>query len=158
MKKNSILAALLVASTLLIGAPSQAQTPTMLTSLDQLPTPAPLHVTKLIVVDTKVGDGEALISGMTAQMHYTGWIYNNKEPNSKGAMFDTSANAGTPLAFMVGARQVIRGWDIGVLGMKVGGKRTLLIPAYLAYSVAGSNNIPPNTHLIFEIELVGIAK
>ena len=120
MKKMTLLRSLLsiLALSTLISVPSQAQTPIMLTSIDQLPAPAPLHVTKLIVVDTKVGTGEALVNGMTAQMHYTGWIYSNKAPESKGAMFDTSANAAAPLSFMVGGRQVIRGWDVGVLGMK----------------------------------------
>lgn len=159
---NALLRALLIASSVAVSAfislPSHAQTPIMLTSMAQLPTPAPLHLTKLIVVDTQVGTGEVLANGMTAQMHYTGWLYNHKATDLKGAQFDSSSSTGVPLNFLVGGRQVIRGWDIGVIGMKVGGKRTLLIPAYLAYSVAGSNNIPPNTHLIFEIELVGIEK
>ena len=122
-----------------------------------LPT-APLHITKLEIIDTVVGTGEEVLRGSIVEVHYTGWIYNNKVMNLHGAKFDSSYDAGNPLAFKIGARQVIRGWDMGVIGMKVGGKRTLLIPAYLAYSTQGSGNIPPNSHLVFDIELLAIKK
>jgi FKBP-type peptidyl-prolyl cis-trans isomerase FkpA len=120
--------------------------------------PAPLHITKLSIIDTFVGSGEEVINGSMVEVHYTGWIYNHKALNLHGAKFDSSRDAGNPLAVQVGARQVIRGWDQGLLGMKVGGKRTLLIPAYLAYSTQGSGSIPPNTHLVFDVELVAIKK
>lgn len=121
-------------------------------------TPAPLHITKLGITDTVEGTGDAVVNGNLVEVHYTGWLYNHKAWNLKGAQFDTSRDSGTPLQVMVGARQVIRGWDMGLLGMKVGGKRTLMIPAYLAYSTQGSGNIPPNTHLVFEVELVSLKK
>jgi FKBP-type peptidyl-prolyl cis-trans isomerase FkpA len=121
-------------------------------------TPAPLHITKLGITDTVEGTGDAVVNGSQVEVHYTGWIYNHKAWNLKGAQFDTSRDSGTPLPVTVGARQVIRGWDMGLLGMKVGGKRTLMIPAYLAYSTQGSGNIPPNTHLVFEVELVSLKK
>lgn len=120
--------------------------------------PAPLHITKLGIIDTVVGSGEEVTNGVVVEVHYTGWLYNHKAWNLHGAQFDTSRDAGTPLQVQVGAKQVIRGWDLGLLGMKVGGKRTLLIPAYLGYSTQGSGNIPPNTHLVFEVELVSIKK
>jgi FKBP-type peptidyl-prolyl cis-trans isomerase FkpA len=120
--------------------------------------PAPLHITKLGIIDTVVGTGEAVTSGMTVEVHYTGWLYNPKALNLHGAKFDSSRDSGNPFSFFVGGRQVIRGWDLGVVGMKVGGKRTLMIPAYLAYSTAGSGSIPPNTHLVFDIELLAIKK
>lgn len=120
--------------------------------------PAPLHITKLGIIDTVLGTGEEVTNGVVVEVHYTGWLYNHKAWNLHGAQFDTSRDTGTPLQVMVGAKQVIRGWDMGLLGMKVGGKRTLLIPAYLGYSTQGSGNIPPNTHLVFDIELVSIKK
>lgn len=120
--------------------------------------PAPLHITKLSIIDTVVGTGDAVTNGVVVEVHYTGWLYNHKAWNLHGAQFDTSRDTGTPLQVQVGAKQVIRGWDMGLLGMKVGGKRTLLIPAYLGYSTQGSGNIPPNTHLVFDVELVSIKK
>ena len=124
----------------------------------QTTTPAPLHLTKLGITDTAVGTGDEVVNGMIVEVHYTGWLYNHKAWTLKGAQFDTSRDSGTPLQVMVGAKQVIRGWDMGLLGMKVGGKRTLMIPAYLGYSTQGSGNIPPNTHLVFEVELVSLKK
>lgn len=120
--------------------------------------PAPLHITKLGIIDTVVGTGDEVTNGAVVEVHYTGWLYNHKAWNLHGTQFDTSRDTGTPLQVQVGAKQVIRGWDMGLLGMKVGGKRTLLIPAYLGYSTQGSGNIPPNTHLVFDIELVSIKK
>ena len=160
MKKNQFLRNILL-STLIFATPfvqvAQAQTATKIEKA-AFPTPAPLHIAKLLYIDTVEGTGEPLTNLATAQMHYTGWIYDNKAADLHGLQFDSSKNTGEPLSFQVGARQVIRGWDIGVLGMKVGGKRTLYIPAYLGYSVGGSSNIPPNSHLVFEVELVGFTK
>ncbi|MBY0573203.1 MAG: FKBP-type peptidyl-prolyl cis-trans isomerase [Undibacterium sp.] len=152
MKTPAIFFALLVGSSAAL-----AQSPATDTVTSSI-TPAPLHITKLEKIDTVVGTGEEVTNGTQVEVHYTGWIYNHKALNLHGAKFDSSRDAGSPLAVLVGARQVIRGWDMGLLGMKVGGKRTLLIPAYLAYSTQGSGNIPPNTHLVFDIELVAIKK
>lgn len=116
---------------------------------------APAKISSLIIVDEKIGDGVDVTPGMYLDMHYTGWIYNSAAPDRHGAMFDTSRTRGQPLTFQMDARTVIRGWDIGVKGMKVGGKRTLIIPSYLAYGTKGGPSIPPNTPLIFDIELVG---
>lgn len=154
MKLSSFVFAILCTPPL-VFAQTVATTPA---SAPQLSAPAPLHIQKLGVIDTLVGSGEEVRNGDLIEVHYTGWLYNNKAANLHGTKFDSSLDAGTPLTFLVGGRQVIRGWDMGVIGMKVGGKRTLMIPAYLGYSTQGSGNIPPNTHLVFDIELLAIKK
>jgi FKBP-type peptidyl-prolyl cis-trans isomerase FkpA len=90
-------------------------------------------------------------------VHYTGWLYDPTQPQQKGRQFDSSVG-GTPIAFVLGARQVIPGWDQGFAGMKVGGKRRLIIPPDLAYGASGAGGgiIPPNATLIFEMELVDV--
>jgi FKBP-type peptidyl-prolyl cis-trans isomerase FkpA len=120
------------------------------------PTPAPLHIASLGKIDTQIGSGTEAVYGSMVEVHYTGWLYNHKAENLHGAKFDSSRDSGTPFVFQVGGRQVIKGWDLGVVGMKVGGKRTLLIPSYLGYSTKGSGSIPPNAHLVFDIELLAV--
>ena len=106
--------------------------------------------------DEKEGDGETPKAGQTCLVHYTGWIWEN---NGKGKEFDSSMKRNAPFAFPVGAGRVIKGWDEGVLTMKVGGKRELLIPAELAYGAKGAGGvIPPNATLLFEVELLGVFK
>ncbi|MET0339635.1 MAG: FKBP-type peptidyl-prolyl cis-trans isomerase [Polyangiales bacterium] len=104
--------------------------------------------------DTKLGDGAEATKGQTCVMHYTGWLWNN---DAKGAKFDSSVDRGTPFSFKLGAGQVIAGWDEGVAGLKIGGKRTLLIPAELGYGARGAAGvIPPNATLLFEVELLAL--
>jgi peptidylprolyl isomerase len=104
--------------------------------------------------DTKTGDGATATSGNKVSVHYTGWLYNN---SAKGAKFDSSVDRGQPFQFTLGARQVIAGWDEGVAGMKVGGKRTLIIPPELGYGARGAGGvIPPNATLIFDVELLDV--
>jgi peptidylprolyl isomerase len=104
--------------------------------------------------DTKTGDGATATPGNKVSVHYTGWLYNNA---AKGAKFDSSVDRGQPFQFTLGARQVIAGWDEGVAGMKVGGKRTLIIPPELGYGARGAGGvIPPNATLMFDVELVGV--
>jgi FKBP-type peptidyl-prolyl cis-trans isomerase len=104
--------------------------------------------------DTKTGDGATATPGNKVSVHYTGWLYNN---GAKGAKFDSSVDRGQPFQFTLGAHQVIAGWDEGVAGMKVGGKRTLIIPAALGYGAQGAGNvIPPNATLMFDVELLGV--
>ena len=108
----------------------------------------------LQIIDTKVGTGASPRTGQTCVMHYTGWLYDN---GAKGKKFDSSVDRGEPFEFKIGTRQVIAGWDEGVASMKVGGKRTLIIPAALGYGVQGAGNvIPPNATLMFDVELLGI--
>ena len=104
--------------------------------------------------DTKTGDGSTATSGNKVSVHYTGWLYNN---GAKGAKFDSSVDRGQPFQFTLGAHQVIAGWDEGVAGMKVGGKRTLIIPPELGYGARGAGSvIPPNATLMFDVELLGV--
>jgi FKBP-type peptidyl-prolyl cis-trans isomerase len=104
--------------------------------------------------DTKTGNGATATSGNKVSVHYTGWLYNN---GAKGAKFDSSVDRGQPFQFTLGAHQVIAGWDEGVAGMKVGGKRTLIIPPELGYGARGAGGvIPPNATLMFDVELLGV--
>src|SRR6266700_2224839 len=104
--------------------------------------------------DTNVGTGAEATKGHKVSVHYTGWLYNN---GAKGAKFDSSLDRGQPFAFGLGAGQVIQGWDGDVAGMKVGGKRTLIIPPALGYGARGAGGvIPPNATLMFDVELLGV--
>jgi peptidylprolyl isomerase/FKBP-type peptidyl-prolyl cis-trans isomerase FkpA len=104
----------------------------------------------LKIEDQKVGTGEPAKAGDTVSVHYTGWLTN-------GTKFDSSKDRGQPFSFPLGAGRVIKGWDQGVAGMKVGGKRKLTIPPDLAYGPRGAGGvIPPNAELIFEVELLKI--
>ncbi len=101
-------------------------------------------------IEQKVGTGALAEAGKTVLVHYTGWLLN-------GAKFDSSLDRGVPLQFQLGAGQVIRGWDEGIAGMKVGGKRKLRIPPQLAYGDSGAGGvIPPGATLLFDVELVGV--
>jgi FKBP-type peptidyl-prolyl cis-trans isomerase FkpA len=115
------------------------------------------NVTELVKKDIKIGTGEEAVVGKMVEVHYTGWLYDPAAPDKKGAKFDSSRDRGTPFSFLLGAGRVIKGWDRGVAGMKVGGQRTLTIPADMAYGTRGAGNvIPPNAALIFDVELLGL--
>ncbi len=104
--------------------------------------------------DTQVGTGASPQRGQTCVMHYTGWLWVN---GAKGAKFDSSVDRGRPFEFPLGMGRVIKGWDEGVATMKIGGKRTLLIPAALGYGDRGAAGvIPPGATLLFEVELLGV--
>jgi peptidylprolyl isomerase len=108
----------------------------------------------LQIIDSKVGTGASPKTGQTCVMHYTGWLYEN---GAKGKKFDSSVDRGQPFEFPIGTHRVIPGWDEGVATMKVGGKRTLIIPPQLGYGERGGGGvIPPNATLIFDVELLGI--
>jgi FKBP-type peptidyl-prolyl cis-trans isomerase len=105
--------------------------------------------------DTTLGTGAEAVAGKTCQMHYTGWLWVD---SAKGTKFDSSLDRGDPFSFALGAGQVIKGWDEGVAGMKIGGKRTLLIPSSLGYGARGAGGvIPPNATLLFEVQLLGLS-
>lgn len=100
--------------------------------------------------DTKVGTGAEAVTGSTVSVHYTGWL-------TDGTKFDSSKDRGQPFSFQIGSGQVIKGWDQGVTGMKVGGIRKLTIPPELGYGARGAGGvIPPNATLVFEVELLGV--
>jgi peptidylprolyl isomerase len=104
--------------------------------------------------DTVVGTGATPKTGQTCVMHYTGWLY---QDGKKGAKFDSSLDRGKPFEFPIGTGRVIKGWDEGVATMKVGGKRTLIIPPALGYGARGAGSvIPPNATLMFDVELLGV--
>lgn len=111
----------------------------------------------LIKTDLIVGNGPEATSGMTVSVHYTGWLYDEAAPGHKGKQFDSSRTRNQPFAFPLGGGRVIRGWDIGVAGMKVGGHRTLIIPPELGYGSSGAGGvIPPNATLVFDVELLNV--
>ena len=108
----------------------------------------------LQIIDGQVGSGASPKPGQTCVMHYTGWLYENGQ---KGKKFDSSVDRGTPFEFPIGTGRVIKGWDEGVATMKVGGKRTLIIPPALGYGASGAGGvIPPNATLVFDVELLAV--
>jgi len=109
------------------------------------------------MVDHQIGTGALAESGMTVVVHYTGWLFDDTAPDNKGRKFDSSRDRGEPFDFNLGAGQVIKGWDQGVAGMRVGGQRTLTIPPELGYGTRGAGGvIPPNATLVFDVELLAV--
>jgi peptidylprolyl isomerase len=137
----AIAAATTVAAISITGAPAMAQQVTTTSS-------------GLKIIDITPGTGVTPKAGQTAVVHYTGWLYEN---GAKGKKFDSSVDRGQPFEFPLGQHRVIAGWDEGVATMKVGGKRTLIIPPDLAYGPRGAGGvIPPNATLMFDVELLGV--
>jgi len=113
--------------------------------------------TELTRTDTQTGTGAEAVSGQRVTVHYTGWLYDAAAPDQKGRKFDSSRDRNEPFQFRLGGGEVIRGWDEGVAGMKVGGQRTLTIPSDLGYGRRGAGGvIPPNAVLVFDVELLGV--
>jgi len=114
-------------------------------------------ITALQKTDATVGNGAEATTGSTVLVHYTGWLYDPGAADHHGKEFDSSRKTGSPFEFRIGAGDVIPGWDQGVAGMKVGGKRVLTIPPSLGYGAQGAADvIPPNATLVFEVELMGV--
>ena len=108
----------------------------------------------LQITDVKAGTGAEARKGQTVTVHYTGWLYNNGQ---QGAKFDSSRDRNDPFKFPLGGGMVIKGWDEGVAGMKVGGQRTLIIPPEMGYGARGAGGvIPPNATLKFDVDLLGV--
>jgi peptidylprolyl isomerase len=136
----------LIAALAWVGAPTSAMAQAAGATVT---TPSGLKIS-----DSKVGTGATPKTGQICVMHYTGWLY---EGGAKGKKFDSSLDRGQPFEFPIGRHQVISGWDEGVATMKVGGKRTLIIPPELAYGARGAGGvIPPNATLIFDVELLDV--
>ena len=114
-------------------------------------------MTELQRADVQGGSGAEAVSGRTVTVHYTGWLYNESSADSKGTKFDSSRDRNEPFSFRLGGGEVIRGWDEGVAGMKVGGRRTLTIPPAMGYGARGAGGvIPPNATLVFDVELLDV--
>ena len=120
--------------------------------------PAPATEATLLVTDVVKGVGDEALPGMVVIVHYTGWLYDPAAKDNHGRQFDSSRERGQPFSFPLGAGRVIRGWEQGIPGMKVGGTRRLVIPPGLAYGTRGAGNgvIPPGATLIFEVELLAV--
>jgi len=109
------------------------------------------------ITDVLIGNGAEAVDGSKVAVHYTGWLYDINAKKMHGKKFDSSFDRNKPITFQLGAHRVIPGWEQGLLGMKVGGKRTLLIPSELAYGARGAGGvIPPNATLIFDVELMSV--
>ena len=115
------------------------------------------NVTQLQMTDGKVGTGNEAVAGRRVTVHYTGWLYDEAKSDHKGRKFDSSRDRNDPFEFRLGGGEVIRGWDDGVAGMKVGGQRTLTIPPDMGYGARGAGGaIPPNATLVFDVELLDV--
>lgn len=131
----------------------------LLTACSQPPSYTGGDVTELQRIDVATGQGAVAMAGDEVSVHYTGWLYDQKAADKRGQKFDSSRDQGQPFVFMLGAGRVIRGWDEGVAGMQVGGKRELRIPAALGYGSSGAGSvIPPGASLVFEVELLDVRK
>jgi len=143
LSRRGVIVAALAASTIGAIMSQSADAQTVTTTPDGLQ-----------IIELKVGTGASPKPGQIAVVHYTGWLYAN---GKKGAKFDSSVDRGQPFEFPIGRQQVIAGWDEGVATMKVGGKRTLIIPPALGYGANGAGGvIPPNATLIFDVELLSV--
>jgi FKBP-type peptidyl-prolyl cis-trans isomerase FkpA len=149
MPRHSAFASL--ACTALVAAAALAETPPGLA-----PPVAPDPT--VLVTDVVAGVGDEALPGMNLIVHYTGWLHDPAAKDQRGRKFDSSRDRGQPLSFLLGAGRVIRGWEQGLPGMKVGGTRRLVIPPALAYGARGAGNgvIPPHATLVFDVELLAV--
>ncbi len=160
MIRRSVFLLMLCASASALA--QNATTPAAATPATEAAVPAPQAAPEpdpLVIKDDKIGSGDLVAGpGSKVAMHYTGWLYKPMAPNQRARKFDSSHDRREPLEFVLGQGVVIKGWDQGIVGMKVGGKRTLIIPARLAYGSRGApgGGIPPNSDLIFDVELVSL--
>lgn len=149
MKRNALWSLALLLTLTVISTIAGAEQP--------LPISASGKASGLIKIDVKLGTGAKATPGKFVKVHYTGWLYDEAARDHKGKKFDSSRDRNSPFEFPLAAGQVIRGWDEGVQGMKVGGQRTLIIPPEMGYGRQGAGGvIPPNATLVFDVELLGI--
>jgi FKBP-type peptidyl-prolyl cis-trans isomerase len=159
MKATVLFPLVLVLSTsvFLAACSDKAATPDKAEATSETKTTEANTMAELVKTDVKVGDGAEATPGKMVSVHYTGWLYDEAAADKHGKKFDSSRDRGQPFEFPLGGGQVIKGWDQGVAGMKVGGQRTLTIPAELGYGARGAGGvIPPNATLIFDVELLGV--
>ena len=115
------------------------------------------RIAELQRIDVREGAGAVATAGSMVTVHYTGWLYDENAADRRGAKFDSSRDRAEPFSFLLGARRVVRGWDEGVAGMRVGGHRELMLPPEYGYGRKGAGNaIPPNASLVFEVELLDV--
>jgi FKBP-type peptidyl-prolyl cis-trans isomerase FkpA len=145
-------------ATMFLSLPLWAAMPNAADQMQNETTPAkPPAVSELKIIDRKVGSGAETEPGKSVEVHYTGWLYDATAPDMKGKKFDSSLDRKETFRFPYGYGRVIKGWEQGLKGMKVGGQRTLIIPAELAYGPRGAGGvIPPNWPLVFDVELIGV--
>lgn len=155
-KSKLYLAALAFLCTSVTGCQAES-TPNTTNTSPQEKTAMSANATELQKIDTLPGTGREAEPGFNVSVHYTGWLYDEKAEGHKGKKFDSSVDRKEPFEFALGAGQVIQGWDEGFAGMKIGGKRTLIIPAEMGYGARGAGGvIPPNATLIFDVELLDV--
>jgi FKBP-type peptidyl-prolyl cis-trans isomerase len=153
MRSNAVTSLLLG---LVILGPVAGAAPPAKTSAAPPVTAALLLPEGLAVTDLKSGQGSDVVAGAWVRVRYTGWLYDAKAAQGKGREFDSTQAHGEPLVFQIGRQRVIRGWDLGIVGMRAGGKRRLVIAEELAYGARGAGDgvIPPHSTLVFEVEVV----
>ena len=153
-----LLATVLVASVGTARAQNPTNPPKNLSPLSSTTTSKfGAKVNELQIVEQKQGMGAEAVSGKAVIVHYTGWLYDPAAADRHGAKFDSSLDRNVPFGFFLGSGKVIKGWDEGILGMKVGGRRTLVIPPQKAYGERGAGGvIPPNATLVFDVELIEV--
>ena len=159
MNKNTLLTAAILAAMLAAsGCQADSKTaPTTQSNNTATNGKLPMNITELVKNDTLAGQGREAEPGFNVTVNYTGWLYDPSKPDGKGTKFDSSLDRHEPFVFFLGGGQVIRGWDEGFAGMKIGGKRTLIIPPDYGYGARGAGGvIPPNATLIFDVELLDI--
>ena len=157
MKTTTLLTLAVALSGSVFMAACSDKTATTSTTGTSSPQVTDIKMVDLVKTDVKVGDGTEATAGKMVSVHYTGWLYDEKAADKHGTKFDSSRDRGQPFQFPLGGGQVIKGWDQGVVGMKIGGQRTLVIPAEMGSGARGAGGvIPPNATLVFDVELLGV--
>lgn len=157
MKTTTLLTLAVALSGSVFMAACSDKTATTSTTGTSSPQAMDIKMVDLVKTDVKVGDGAEATAGKMVSVHYTGWLYDEAAADKHGKKFDSSRDRGQPFQFPLAGGQVIKGWDEGVQGMKIGGQRTLIIPAEMGYGARGAGGvIPPNATLVFDVELLGV--
>lgn len=157
MKTTTLLTLAVALSGSVFMSACSDKTATTSTTGTSSPQVTDIKMVDLVKTDVKVGDGAEATAGKMVSVHYTGWLYDEAAADKHGKKFDSSRDRGQPFQFPLAGGQVIKGWDEGVQGMKIGGQRTLIIPAEMGYGARGAGGvIPPNATLVFDVELLGV--